>query len=196
VERACEVLAVALSGAGPRRDAVAAGTRRPLELVKLEDDGDVVATREADDRVDGVPQVVPVEHARRRLEIVPGDRQPDHVDAPARHLREVGLLGAVRGAREVAELQSRVVHPTEQYDAPGTIAEPGAVASNPPGQEIDRARERWPEQDRGEDARAKSAGGPLVTMEGGGPGCKAPRVKDRPTRRPALALPPPGPCDR
>src|SRR5262249_8517191 len=152
-----EVLAVALSGAGPRRDAVAAGTRRPLELVKLEDDGDVVAAREADDRVDGVPQVVPVEHARRRLEIVPGDRQPDHVGTPARPLPEVGRFGAVRRAREVAELQARVVHPAEQHDAPGTIAQPGAVAPDPPGEQIDGARESWAEQDGGEGACEKSA---------------------------------------
>jgi hypothetical protein len=42
--------------------------------VELEDDRDVVAPRPADDRIDDVAEVAAVEHARRRLEVVPRDR--------------------------------------------------------------------------------------------------------------------------
>ena len=68
--------------------------------MQLEDDHDAVAGGEVDHRIDLLAQVGVVELVRLRLQVAPGNRQADEVEAPARHLGEVRLVGAVRAADE------------------------------------------------------------------------------------------------
>jgi hypothetical protein len=147
VPAAEDVARVALPLARPGRRAVAARARRPLELMQLEHDDHPVPACEGQDGIDDGAEVVEIDLVGRGLEVAPRDRQPDDVHAPRRHLREVALLGRMRRSEEIAELEARVIHAAQQDDAAARVADPRAVAREPPAGER-RPREHDGQQDR------------------------------------------------